>query len=147
MYKFIKEAHSGWAYLTLLALVIAVVYFLLKLVSKKGLGPGDKKFALAALITTHIQFLLGLILLFVSPQVKQAFSDFSATTSDENGLRLLALEHPVAMLIAVVFITIAYSKIKKAIASGNGITTSSFILLLLGFLAVLSRVPWSTWLG
>ena len=67
---------------------------------------------LFALISTHIQAFLGLVLYFVSPNVM--FSDMGAVMKS-NVYRYWTVEHIVLMLIAVVLITIGYSKSKKAL--------------------------------
>ena len=67
MYEFIQKFHSGWAYLALLLLVVAVVNSLIGLAAKKEFTAKDRKIALFGLIGTHTQLLVGLILYFVSP--------------------------------------------------------------------------------
>ena len=63
MYNYIQKMHSGWAYLALLLVVIAIVNSLFGLFSKKEFTAKDRKIALFALIGIHIQFLIGLILI------------------------------------------------------------------------------------
>ena len=54
--------HSGWAYIVLLVLVIATFNALIKFFSGKEYSPVDFRFSLFALITMHIQLLIGIIL-------------------------------------------------------------------------------------
>jgi len=59
--------------------------------------------------------------------------------------RLYILEHPLMMLIGIILITIGYmvAKIKSdAIRKQKAI----LIYYTLGFVFILSRIPWSTWL-
>jgi hypothetical protein len=146
MYNIIQKAHSGWAYLTILGLIVASVYFIAKAMDKKPLQAGDKKFGLIALIVTHVQVLLGLILLFISPITTAAFSDMGATMKDST-LRLYTIEHPLTMIIAAVVVTIAFSKIKKAINNNASISMVQGGLFVIGLLLVLSRIPWNAWMG
>ncbi len=67
MYNFLQKFHSGWAYLALLLLLVAVVNAIIGFTSKKEFTAKDRKIALFALIGTHTQLLIGLILYFVSP--------------------------------------------------------------------------------
>ena len=67
MYVFIQKFHSGWAYIALLLLVIALVNAFIGLASKKEFTAKDRKIAIFGLIGTHTQLLIGLILYFVSP--------------------------------------------------------------------------------
>ena len=108
MYEFIQKFHSGWAYLVLVILVVAVVNALLGFSSKKEFTAKDRKIALFALIFTHIQLVIGLIAYFVSPLGLASFGQMS-----DKALRLTSLEHPLINIIAIVLITIGWSKHKK----------------------------------
>lgn len=139
MYNFIQKFHSGWAYLVLIVLVIAVINALLGYNSKREFTAKDRKIALFALIATHTQLLIGLILYFVSPLGKAAFGQM---TNAE--LRLTSLEHPLINIIAIALITIGWSKHKKLISSEAKFKTFS-IYYALGLLLILSRIPWNLW--
>ena len=97
MYNFIQQFHSGWAYLALLVLLIAVVNSLIGFTSKKEFTAKDRKIALFALIGTHTQLLIGLILYFVSPLGFQQLGEMK-----NAALRLTSLEHPLINVIAIV---------------------------------------------
>lgn len=140
MYNFIQKLHSGWAYLALLILLIAVVNAVLGFTSKKDFTAKDRKIALFALIGTHTQLLIGLILYFVSPLGKNALGQMS-----NAALRLTSLEHPLINLIAIVLITVGWSKHKKLINSEAKFKTFA-IFYGLGLLLILSRIPWNLWL-
>lgn len=146
MYNILKSAHSGWAYLLLLVLLVATVNALIGFFGKKEFGNKDFSLALIGLIVTHIQLLLGLALWFVGPYFSMLLEDFGGLmTPESRGIRLLALEHPVTMMIAVALLTVGYSKHKKKIVS-NGKFKMLAIFYTLAFLVVLSRVPWKQWL-
>lgn len=140
MYEFIQKFHSGWAYLVLLLLVVAVVNALIGFSSKKEFTPKDRKIALFALIFTHIQLVIGVIVYFVSPLGLASFGQMS-----DKALRLTSLEHPLINIIAIVLITIGWSKHKKIVDA-----TAKFkifaIFYGIGLLLILSRLPWSLWL-
>ncbi|EJL64277.1 hypothetical protein [Flavobacterium sp. CF136] len=138
MYHFIQKLHSGWAYLALLVLLIAVVNAILGFTSKKEFTAKDRKIALFALIGTHTQLLIGLILYFVSPKGFAVLGQMSAD------YRLTSLEHPLINIIAIVLITIGWSKHKKLINSEAKFKTFA-IFYGLGLLLILSRIPWNLW--
>ena len=144
MYNFIQKFHSGWAYLALLILVIAVVNSLSGMSSKKEFTLKDRKIALFALIAIHIQFLVGIILYFISPNGLQMIK-----TVGMGGLttesRLLALEHPLINIIAITLITIGWSKHKKLLTGESKFKTFS-IFYGLGLVLILSRIPWKIWM-
>jgi hypothetical protein len=139
MYQFLQKFHSGWAYVALLLLVIAVANALIGLFSKKDFTNTDRKIALFALIFTHIQLTSGLFLYFVSPLGFASFGQVS-----DKALRLTSLEHPLINIIAIVLITIGWSKHKKLIDSTPKFKTFA-IFYGLGLLLILSRIPWSLW--
>ena len=143
MDDFIQKFHSGWAYLALLVLVVAVVNSLIGMFSKKEFTSKDRKIALFGLIAIHTQLVVGVILYFVSPNglnMIKAVGMGGLTTES----RLLALEHPLINIIAIVLITIGWSKHKKATTSESKFKTFS-IFYGLGLLLILSRIPWKIW--
>ncbi|VXB35837.1 conserved membrane hypothetical protein [Flavobacterium sp. 9R] len=140
MYEFIQKFHSGWAYLVLLILVVAVVNALLGSSSKKEFTAKDRKIALFALIFTHIQLVIGLIIYFVSPLGLVSFGQMS-----DKALRLTSLEHPLINIIAIVLITIGWSKHKKLTDATAQFKTFA-VFYGIGLLLILSRIPWSLWL-
>jgi hypothetical protein len=140
MYEFIQKFHSGWAYLALLLLVVAVFNSVIGMVSKKEFSSKDRTFALLGLIAGHIQLLVGLVLYFVSPLGKAGLSEMS-----NAAMRLTALEHPLINIIGIVLITIGWSKHKKTTSSDAKFKTIS-IFYGLGLVLILSRIPWHLWL-
>lgn len=143
--EILKHAHSGWAYIVIIVLGLATINSLIGFFTKKEFGNRDFSLALGGLIVTHIQLLLGLALWALGPYMSVLFNDFSSLmTPEARELRLLALEHPLMMIIAVTLLTIGYSKHKKKIVS-HGKFKMLAIFYTLTFIVVLSRIPWSQW--
>ena len=138
-YPFLQKFHSGWAYLALLLLLIAVVNSLFGYFSKKEFTAKDRKIAIFGLIGTHTQLLVGLILYFVSPLGFAVLGEMK-----DKAIRLTSLEHPLINLIAIALITIGWVKHKKATTSESKFKTFS-IYYTLGLLLILSRIPWKLW--
>ncbi len=139
MYDLLKHLHSGWAYLALAFLIIAVINAAVGLFTKKEFTAKDKKISLFGLIGTHTQLLFGLIIYFVSPM---GFSSLGQMA--DKSLRLTSLEHPLINIIAITLITIGWSKHKKLLSSESKFKTFS-IFYGLGLLLILSRIPWTLW--
>lgn len=139
MYSFLKNFHSGWAYLALLLLFVASINSLIGYLNKKEFTPKDRKIALFALIAMHVQLLIGLVLYFVSPYGKESFG-----LMKDADLRLTSLEHPLVNIIAIVFITIGWSRHKKATTS-EAKFKAIYLPYIIGLLLVLSRIPWKLW--
>jgi hypothetical protein len=60
------------------------------------------------------------------------------------GVRLYLVEHPLMNIIAIVFITIGYSKHKKKLTSSPKFKTI-LIFYALALICLLSRIPWDVW--
>ncbi len=135
----IKNLHSVWAYFALLALVFATVNSFVGLSSKKEFTEKDKKIGLLGLAAIHTQLLIGLIVYFVSPLGFASLGQMKDAT-----LRLTSLEHPLINIIAIVLITIGWSKHKKLATSESKFKTLS-VFYGLGLLLILSRIPWKLW--
>lgn len=140
MYNFIQKLHSGWAYVALLILLVAVVNAFIGFTSKKEFTAKDRKIALFGLIGIHIQLVIGLIVYFVSPLGLQVLGQMS-----NADFRLTSLEHPLINIIAIALITIGWSKHKKLINSEAKFKTFA-IFYGLGLVLILSRIPWKLWL-
>lgn len=144
MYDVVKMIHSYWAYLVVIMLVVATFNALIKFFGGKEFHAVDFRISLFTLIVMHIQLLIGLVLYFTSP-----FGLKNITANGMGGLdsfaRLLAVEHPFVGILAVAFITIGYSKHKKKLTSKPKFKMLA-IFYTLGFLLVLSRIPWANWL-
>lgn len=141
MYTFVQKFHSGWAYIALLLLVFAVVNSFLGKSSKREFTAKDRKIALFGLIATHIQLVIGLILYFVSDL---GYKQLSGAAMKNAELRLTVLEHPLINILAIVLITVGWSKHKKA-ATNEAKFNSIFVFYGLGLLLILSRLPWKLW--
>ena len=139
-----KNVHSYWAYLVLAILIFAVVNAVIGVAKKKKFTDKDLRVGLFALIVSHIQLLIGLVWYFMSPWFSALTSDAGAVMK-EKSLRLLAVEHPVMMILAIIFITIGWSKHKKKTTDSAKFKT--FVIFYgIGLLLMLSKIPWNNWL-
>lgn len=147
MYETVKNLHSWWAYLTLLVLIIAVLNSLFRYFIRTDYKmKRDLRINLFALIFTHIQFLIGLVLYFVSPRFT-LWSDLGMGDVMKNELaRLYLVEHPFTNILAIAFITIGWSKHKKAATGRKKFSLITFFYGV-GLVLLLSRIPWEAWLG
>ncbi|MVZ67638.1 hypothetical protein GQF61_17465 [Sphingobacterium sp. DK4209] len=133
-----KHLHSTLAVVLLIALIIAIV---ITLVNYAGNKAYNRKIALIGLISAHLQLVIGAVLYFTSPL---GLSSFSGENMKNSLSRLYFLEHPLMMIIAIVLITMGYSKAKK-IADAKKANQTVLIFYILGLIFILSRIPWSTW--
>lgn len=146
MYTAVYHLHSYWAYLVLLVVFLAAVNAVTGTIGKRSYAPRDFRISLFALIASHIQLLIGLILFFTSPQVKWFSGNVEVGTIMKNELlRLYNVEHPLLMIIAIALITIGYSKHKKKLSSAPKFKLLA-IFYTLALVAMLAMIPWSVWL-
>jgi hypothetical protein len=106
MYTGLLHTHSSLRYIVLIMLLIVIGKSFLGFVNKKPFVKVDNTLSLVLLIVTHIQFVVGLILYFVSDAVQfgpGAMTDY----------RYWTVEHIFAMTIAVVLITVARATSKR----------------------------------
>lgn len=145
MYQTVQILHSYWAYLLLLIVTLATFNALFKFFGKKEFHSSDLRISLFAVIVTHIQLLIGLVLFFVSPNGLNAIRN-----NGMGGLtslaRQLAVEHPFVGVLGVILITVGFSKHKKKLTSTNKFKVIS-IFYTIALLLFLSRIPWSSWLN
>lgn len=126
LYGILKSAHSGWRYIVLILLVVALLQALAGWLGKKGYTEGNRKLNVFTLISAHIQFLFGLILYFLSPLTKGP--------SSEALYRYWKMEHIAIMLLAVILITVGNSKSKKI---ADGVAKHKAIAIFFGLALIL----------
>ena len=144
MYTGLQHAHSGLAYLALLALVLVIIWALVGALSGREFQEKDRKIALIAFIICHIQLLVGLILYFVSPLGFSLLAGGGAMA--DATARLTALEHPLINIVAIVLISVGYIRSKK-LESSTAKFRSIYMMYAIGLVLILSRIPWGNWLG
>lgn len=144
--EILQTAHSYLAYVVLAVLIYAVANAILGY-ANNSLFTLEKDFriSLFALILSHLQLLLGLVLYFVSANGLNAIVEHGMGGLN-SAARLLALEHPLINLIAIVLITVGWSRHKKIMEARKKFKIIA-IFYGLGLLLILSRIPWSQWLA
>ncbi|MFC6998838.1 hypothetical protein [Rufibacter roseus] len=143
MYTGLQHLHSYLAYLVLLGLLISLGAALAGYFGNKHFSTKDRKIGLLGLIPTHLQWVIGIILYFVSPLGMESASEGFMKNSVS---RLYVLEHPLMMVLAVILITVGYSKAKRQVGTQNGFKSIA-IFYGLGLILILARIPWISWPG
>ena len=144
--EILQNVHSYLAYVVLLVLILAVVNAIAGLTGNKMFTlHKDFRLSLFALILSHLQLILGLILWFVSTSGLKALQIVGMGNLNAPA-RLLAVEHPFINIIAIVLITIGWSRHKKFM-EGRKKFKSIALFYGIGLLLILSRIPWGQWLN
>ena len=136
--------HSGWAYITLLILIVAVVNAIIGLTSKREFQEKDLRIPLFTLIVAHIQLIIGFIAFFMSAQFAFLRENGMGVSMKQPEIRLFIVEHPLIMIVAIIFITIGFSK-HKNLATDQAKFKTIAIYYGIALLLVLSRIPWNQW--
>lgn len=124
------HAHSGLRYVVL-ALLIAAVGIAY---SKWQLNdPNDSKIYTYALISVHIQLLLGIVLYVMSPKV-----DFGMMS--DKLYRFFTVEHSLMMLIAIILITVGRVRSRKVPVDSRHRTILFYYAM--GLILILVSIPW-----
>lgn len=144
--EILKNVHSYLAYIVLAILIFAVFNAIMGLMGKREFTMHkDLRISLFALILSHIQLLLGLVLFFVSANGLKAIQALGMGGLNAPA-RLLAVEHPFINILAIALITIGWSRHKKKVESSAKFKSIA-VFYGLGLVFILSRIPWGQWLG
>jgi len=87
MYSILQHAHSGLRWIILILLLVSLYNSFTKR-NNSEFSASDMKTYLFTMTFTHVQFLLGLILLFISPRVQ-----FTEGWIKDSVLRFFGMEH------------------------------------------------------
>jgi NADH:ubiquinone oxidoreductase subunit 2 (subunit N) len=130
--EIINHLHSGLRWVALVLLIWAIV----NAFSAKRFEKKHKMINLFALVTLHIQLVIGLIQYFTSAKVQ-----FIEGWMKNPLLRFYGMEHLIGMLLAITLITIGYSRAKR---KENDADKFKVIRLFytLGFVLILLFIPW-----
>ena len=133
-YQFFLYLHSGFRYIVLLLLLVAIIRAWADWMGKKSYSEGNRKLNLFAMISLHTQILIGLVLYFQSP-----FVQFNSGTMKVHDTRYWTVEHLTAMIIAIAIVTIGHSRSKKA-ALPEGKHKAVAIFYTVGLLIIIANI-------
>ena len=113
-FNIMLQAHRGFAYLILLLSAIFIISLLVVMFGYSGkISKLLKKSTLFTMIFFHLQAVIGLVMLFFFSPGFQAAKEAGTLMKDAVS-RNTYLEHPAAMVIAAVLLTIFNKKLKTA---------------------------------
>ncbi|MFT6866538.1 MAG: hypothetical protein ACJA08_001369 [Cyclobacteriaceae bacterium] len=140
-YSALLHAHSGFRWLVLLVLAIVLIKSLIGLFGGGEYSRFDKIMATSFVGFMDLQLLIGLILYFISPIVKEARSVGMGNMMADSTLRFWGMEHLLIMILAVAAAHIGSVITKKA---EDNIVKFRFQSIFFGvaLLLMLIGIPW-----
>lgn len=133
----LKHAHSGLRWVVLILLIMAIVNAYKGKTSKLPYTDKDKKIHLFAMVFLHIQTLLGFISYFMNFGGKVDFSNMSGNPV----VRFFTVEHSFMMILALIIITVGFSRSKKIVETPKRFNFI-FVTYLIGLVLILAGIPW-----
>lgn len=142
-YNIFLHAHKGFGYLILLVTAMFLVSLLVAMFGYSGnVSKPLRKLTLFTMIFFHIQLLIGIPLLFIfSPGFKNALDQ--GTLMSDAYSRTTFVEHPFAMVIAAVLLTI----INKYMKTHEKLSLKVVFMGILAVALVAFVFPWTRVFG
>lgn len=141
MYNTLLSLHSLVRWLVLVSMLIAIVRAYQGWLGNKTFSKSDNLIKLLAVSIVHIQFILGLILYFISPVVDYFLNNFGEAVKVRD-IRFFGMEHSFMMILGVVLITIG-SSVSKRKETDQQKFKALAIWFTIGLLVILSSIPWA----
>jgi len=140
MYQLILSLHSITRWLVLIGLVIAIYRGYMGWFNKNTFSKRDKTIRQISASLLHLQFLLGIILYFVSPLTGYLLSHFGIAIKNPV-IEFFGMSHTAAMLVAVVVVSIGMRRSKNA-PTDSKMFSRMAIFYSIGLLLILIMIPW-----
>jgi NADH:ubiquinone oxidoreductase subunit 2 (subunit N) len=131
--EILVRAHSGLRWVVLGLLVYAIFNALRK---KDFYAKSDRLVNMFAMVSLHIQLVIGLILYFTSAKVS-----FVEGWMKNQLLRFYGMEHILLMIIAIVLVTIGHAKAKRASEPSKKHKTI-LLFYAIGLILIIASIPW-----
>jgi NADH:ubiquinone oxidoreductase subunit 2 (subunit N) len=131
--EILVRAHSGLRWVVLGLLVYAIFNALRK---KDFYTKSDRLVNMFAMVSLHIQLVIGLILYFTSVKVS-----FVEGWMKNQLLRFYGMEHILLMIIAIVLVTIGHAKAKRASEPSKKHKTI-LLFYAIGLILIIASIPW-----
>src|ERR1700722_4139581 len=134
--------HNLLRWIILILLLLSIIKSYSGWRGRKVFTPGDKKIWLFTLIFSHITLLLGLIQVFFG-----RYGIFTTTLPEGTRVmkdpfyRFFWVEHPTAMILAIILIALGYGMAKKPV-SDQVKYKKAFWFFLVALLLILVAIPW-----
>ncbi len=134
--------HNLLRWAILIMLLWSIIKSLSGLQSKRAFTSGDRKVWLFTMIFAHTTLLIGLIQVFFG-----RYGIFTTSLPEGTNVmkdkfyRFFWIEHPTAMILAIIFITLGYGMAKKQV-SDQVKFKKAFWFFIIAMILILAGIPW-----
>jgi len=136
--------HSITSLIILIFLISSIIIAINALIYNRQYDKKHKKYFLITFIFSHIQLLLGIVWYITSPYYQLLTTGEMGKIMKNVDTRLLTIEHPITMIIAISLITLGWISFKKQTIDYNKYKTIA-IYYTIALILILSRIPWGQW--
>ena len=137
--EILKHTHSGLRWLFILIIIIAIINAFRKWKLGASFEAKDKLLNIITIALTHTTGIIGIILFFISPKIQ-----FTEGFMKNDQIRFYLTQHTFGMVIAIILITIGYSKVKKTSEDTKKFKKTA-IWFTIALLIVIISIPWPFW--
>ena len=141
MYSAILTVHSYLRYAVLLLVLLVVLRYVAGLLSSRAWNDGDEAIGRWMIRVWDLQFLLGLVLYFLSPIVQFGFVNFGEAMGNAQ-LRQYLIEHPLLNLLAIAVLHVGWVRAARA-DDDRGRMVRALVFIAVAVLLVVLSIPWS----
>jgi hypothetical protein len=141
MYDILLTLHNWVRWVVIILGAVAFGLALAGWLGKRPWSDQNRKWGTFFGIAVDIQLLLGLLLYFVSPLVRTALQNLGSAGGSRD-LSFFALEHPISMLLAVVFAHLG-SALPRRVEDSQAKFKRAAIFFGLALLFILFATPWA----
>lgn len=113
LYSLLLLLHSYWRWIVLIVAVVSILISFAGWLRNLPAKPWARLARLPFIIVLDLQLVLGLVLSFVSPVIREALKNVSAAMKDRD-LRFFLVEHSLLMLVALVIAHVGSARCKRS---------------------------------
>jgi hypothetical protein len=141
MYGSMLVLHGAWRWVVLALGALAVALAVAGWLRGKAWTPGVARSGTLFMVSVDIQAVLGVLLFaWLSPLTQAAFADFGSAMRDRE-LRFFAVEHTLAMVLALLLVHVAAVAIRRARSDAGRYRRAAW-LYGIALLLLVAGTPW-----